>query len=189
MTTMSNTRRGLPLTSSRIEKIFPKLTPAQIDRIAARGHVRSMEEGEVLYEQGHRAAPFFVVISGELEVVRPSLPVETLITTYESGQFTGEVGTLSGRRSLFRARATKPGELIELDRKQMLALVQTDAELSEIIMRAYLLRRAEFVAAGVGDVVLIGSMYSAGTLRIKEFLMRNGHPYSYVDVERDSGVQ
>ncbi|MDQ3977473.1 MAG: FAD-dependent oxidoreductase, partial [Thermoproteota archaeon] len=56
-------------------------------------------------------------------------------------------------------------------------------------MRAYLLRRAEFVAAGVGDVVLIGSMYSAGTLRIKEFLMRNGHPYSYVDVERDSGVQ
>jgi thioredoxin reductase (NADPH) len=68
-------------------------------------------------------------------------------------------------------------------------LVQTDAELSEIIMRAYLLRRAEFVAAGVGDVVLIGSMYSAGTLRIKEFLMRNGHPYSYVDVERDSGVQ
>jgi thioredoxin reductase (NADPH) len=186
---MSNTRRGIPITSSRIEKIFPKLTPAQLSRIAARGHIRSMERGEVLYEQGHSAAPFFVVVSGELEVVRPSVPVETLVTGYEPGQFTGEVGTLSGRRSLFRVRATKPGKVIELDRQQMLALIQTDAELGEILMRAFILRRVELIAAGVGDVVLIGSTYSASTLRIKEFLMRNGQPYSYMDLERDPDVQ
>src|SRR5919202_3733381 len=186
---MSNTHRGLPITSSRIEKIFPKLTPAQLSRIAARGHIRSMEGDEVLYEQGYSAPPFFVVVSGELEVVRPSVPVETLITTYESGQFTGEVGTLSGRPSLFRVRATKPGKVIELNRQQMLALVQTDAELGQILMRAFILRRVELVAAGVGDVVLVGSMHSAGTLRIKEFLMRNGHPYSYVDLDRDPDVQ
>jgi thioredoxin reductase (NADPH) len=186
---MSDARRGLPLTKSQREKIFPKLTSVQIDRIATRGHVRSMEEGEVLYEQGHRAAPLFVVISGELEVVRPSVPVETLITTYESGQFTGEVGTLSGRRSLFRVRATKPGKVIELDRQQMLALIQTDTELGEILMRAFILRRVELIAAGVGDIVLIGSTYSASTLRIKGFLMRNGQPYSYMDLERDSDVQ
>jgi thioredoxin reductase (NADPH) len=71
----------------------------------------------------------------------------------------------------------------------MLALVQTDTELGEILMRAFILRRVELVAAGVGDVVLIGSMHSAGTLRIKEFLMRNGHPYSYIDLERDPDVQ
>jgi thioredoxin reductase (NADPH) len=186
---MSDERRGLPLTKSRREKIFPKLTSVQIDRIATRGHVRSMEESEVLYEQGHRAAPLFVVISGELEVVRPSVPVETLITTYESGQFTGEVGTLSGRRSLFRVRATKPGKVIELDRQQMLALIQTDTELGEILMRAFILRRVELIAAGVGDIVLIGSAYSASTLRIKGFLMRNGQPYSNMDLERDSEVQ
>ena len=186
---MSNTRRGIPITSSRVEKIFPKLTPAQLSRIATRGHVRLIEEGEVLYEQGHRAAPFFVVISGELEVVRPSIPVETLITNYESGQFTGEVGILSGRRSLFRVRATKPGKVIELDRQQLLSLIQTDAELGEIIMRAFILRRVELIAAGVGDIVLIGSTYSASTHRIKEFLMRNGQPYSYMDLERDPDVQ
>jgi thioredoxin reductase (NADPH) len=56
-------------------------------------------------------------------------------------------------------------------------------------MRAFILRRAELVAAGVGDVVLIGSTHSADTLRIKEFLMRNGHPYSYIDLERDADVQ
>ncbi len=186
---MSNTRRGLPLTRSHIEKIFPKLTPAQVSRIAARGHIREMKGGEVLYEQGHSAAPFFVVVSGELEVVRPSIPVETLVTVYEPGQFTGEVGTLSGRRSLFRVRATKPGKVIELDRQQMQALIQTDAELGEILMRAFILRRVELIAAGVGDIVLIGSMYSASTLRIKEFLMRNAHPYFYMDLERDPDVQ
>jgi thioredoxin reductase (NADPH) len=186
---MSNTRRGLPLTSSSIEKIFPKLTPAQLSRIAARGHIRAMGGGQVLYEQGHSAPPFFVVVSGELEVVRPSVPVETLVTTYESGQFTGEVGALSGRPSLFRVRATKPGKVIELDRQQMLALVQTDAELGQILMRAFILRRVELIAAGVGDIVLVGSTYSASTLRIKEFLMRNGHPYSYMELERDPDVQ
>jgi thioredoxin reductase (NADPH) len=186
---MSNTRRGIPITSSRIEQIFPKLNPAQLDRIAARGHMRSMEGGEVLYEQGDSAAPFFVLISGELEVVRPSVPVETLVTVYEPGQFTGEVGTLSGRRSLFRVRATTSGKVIELNRQQMLALIQTDAELGEILMRAFILRRVELITAGVGDVVLVGSTYSASTLRIKEFLMRNGYPYSYIDLERDRDVQ
>ncbi len=186
---MSDTPRGLPLTISPVERIFPKLTPAQIRRIASRGNLRVIQRGEVLYDQGDSAVPFFVVVSGELEVVRPLDAIETLVTVQGPGQFTGEVGTLSGRRTLFRMRATKQGKVIQLDRQHMLALVQTDAELGEILMRAFILRRVEWVAAGVGNVVLIGSTHSAGTLRIKEFLMRNGHPYSYIDLERDSDVQ
>jgi thioredoxin reductase (NADPH) len=91
MTTMSNARRGLPLTSSRIEKIFPKLTPAQIDRVAAHGHIRSVQPGEVLIEHGDTSVPFFVVITGEIEIVRPSGAAETLVTVHGSGEFTGEV--------------------------------------------------------------------------------------------------
>jgi thioredoxin reductase (NADPH) len=68
-------------------------------------------------------------------------------------------------------------------------LVQSDAELGQILMRAFILRRVELVAASVGDVVLIGSTHSAGTLRIKEFLMRNGHPYTFIDLERDPDAQ
>jgi thioredoxin reductase (NADPH) len=186
---MSNTRRGLPLIRAHVDQIFPKLTPAQIRRVAGRGHMREMERGEVLYEQGDTSLPFLVVVSGEIEILRPSGGVETLITVHGSGQFTGEVGTLSGRRSLFRVRATKPGKAIELNRQQMLALIQSDAELGEIFTRAFILRRVELVAAGMGDVVLIGSTHSADTLRIKEFLMRNGHPYSYIDLEHDPDVQ
>ena len=186
---MSNKSNGLPLTSSRIEKIFPKLTPDQIRRVVAQGHIRSVQPRQVLFEQGDRAAPFFVVIKGEVEIVRPFGASETLITVHGPGEFTGEVNMLSGRRSLVRARATKPSDVIELDRQQMLNLVQTDAELSDILMRAFILRRVELIAAGVGDIVLIGSTHSASTLRIKEFLMRNGHPYSYIDLERDPDVQ
>jgi thioredoxin reductase (NADPH) len=186
---MSDSRRGLPLTQSRREKIFPKLTPVQISRIEPHGRIRSIQPGEVLIEQGDTAVPFFVVITGEIEIVRPFGTQETLITIHSDGQFTGEVNMLSGRRSLVRARVTKPGKVIELDHQQMLSLVQTDAELSGIFMRAFILRRVELIAAGVGDIVLVGSAYSADTLRIKEFLMRNGHPYSYIDLERDPDVQ
>jgi thioredoxin reductase (NADPH) len=186
---MSEARRGLPLTSSRTEKIFPVLTPAQIGRIEAHGHTRLVQPGDVLIEQGDTSVPFFVVKTGEVEIVRPFGTNETLITIHSDGEFTGEVNMLSGRRSLVRARATKPSEVIELDQKDLLGLVQTDAELSDILMRAFILRRVELIAAGVGDIILIGSTYSADTLRIKEFLMRNGHPYSYIDLEQDPDVQ
>jgi thioredoxin reductase (NADPH) len=186
---MSDTRRGLPLSRARLEQIFPVLTPSQISRIGAHGHIRAVQTGDLLAEQGDTNVPFFVVMTGEIEIVRPFGAQETLVTVHGSGQFTGEVNTLSGRRSIFRARVTKEGKVIELNHKQMLGLIQTDAELSDILMRAFILRRVELIAAGAGDIVFIGSTYSADTLRIKEFLMRNGHPYSYIDVERDPDVQ
>src|SRR6266576_4074957 len=96
---------------------------------------------------------------------------------------------LTGRRALTRIRAITPGEVIELAREQLLGLIQTDAELSEIFMRAFILRRIELIAGGFGDVVLIGSTHCAGTLRVKEFLTRNGHPYSYIDLDSDNAVQ
>ena len=186
---MSNNPRGLPLTRAHIERIFPKLTDEQISRMQERGHLRSVKLGEVLVEQGDSNVPFFVVVSGEIEILRPSGDIETLITVHGPGQFTGEINMLSGRRALFRARATKPGNVIEMDRQNMMALLQSDAEIGDILMRAFILRRVELVAAGVGDVVLIGSSNSARTFQIKEFLMRNGHPYNYIDLENDSEVQ
>jgi thioredoxin reductase (NADPH) len=96
---------------------------------------------------------------------------------------------LTGRRALLRAVVTESGEAIELEREQLLALVQTDAELSEILLRAFILRRGELIARGFGDVVLIGSTHCAGTLRVKEFLTRNGHPHAYIDLDRDAEAQ
>lgn len=179
----------IPLTTSRAEQIFPILSPSQIHRIVAHGHVRSVRAGDLLVRPGDREIPIFVVISGELEAVRPAFGQETLIRAFGPGQFTGELNLLSGRRAMAMIRAQQDGEIAEIARDNVLALVQADAELSEILMRAFILRRAELMAQGIGDVTLVGSNYSAETLRIKEFLTRNGHPYTYIDLEHDSAVQ
>ena len=182
----------LPLASmlaSGAERTFPTLTPAQIKRIAAHGHVRTIRAGEVLIDAGAHIVPFFVVTAGRIEVVRPSGNSETLVVVHQAGHFTGEVNMLSGRPALVRSRAIESGEVVELDREQLLALVQTDSELSELIMRAFILRRVELIAHGLGDAVLLGSNHCSGTLRVKEFLTRNAHPYSYIDLDRDADVQ
>ncbi len=188
-TLMATFPNPLPLTSSRVEQVFPTLAPAQIQRIAAHGRIRDVLRGEVLVEQGDKAIPFFVVVSGELEAVRPTCSSETLIRALHPGQFTGEANTLSGRRALARIRVRQPGQVIELTRESVLALVQTDGELSEILMRAFILRRVELLAQGIGDVTVVGSSHSPDTLRIKEFLTRNSHPYNYIDLERNAEVQ
>jgi len=169
--------------------MFPILTAAQIARIAPHGRARRVDTGEVLIEVGAPVVPFFVVTAGALEAVNASDKGDTLITVHRPGQFTGEVTMLSGRRSLVRTRVAEPGEVIELERDRLLALVQTDSELSELFMRAFILRRVELIAHGFGDTVVVGSVHCAGTLRVKEFLTRNGHPYTYLDLDRESDMQ
>jgi thioredoxin reductase (NADPH) len=169
--------------------MFPTLSPAQIARIATLGTVRPIARGEVLIEAGDPIVPFFVVTAGEVEIIRPSSLGDTLVAVHGPGKFTGEANMILGRRSLTRARVAESGEVIELTRDQLLGLVQTAADISEILMRAFIYRRLELAAHGIGDVVLVGSVHSAGTLRIKEFLTRNGHPFRYIDLDRDVDVQ
>ena len=178
-----------PTARSTAERLFPRLTPAQVARVAAHGHTRPIHAGEVLFDAGDPAAPFVLVASGAVEAVRHSADGDSLITVHGPGQFTGEVSLLSGRRSLVRAQARTSGEAIELDRAQLLALVQTDSEIGEILMRAFILRRVELIARGFGDAIVIGSRYCAGTLRVKEFLTRNVHPFTYVDLDAEPDVQ
>ncbi len=179
----------LGVTVSRPDRVFPTLTPEQVSRIAAHGQRRAAPRGEVLVEVGDKAFPFFVVLSGELEAVRPSGATERLIVRLEAGQFSGEGTMIGGRRAITRLRVTEAGEVIQLTREQLLALIQNDTELSEILMRAFILRRLELIARGLGDAVIIGSAHCAGTLRVKEFLTRNGHPFHYIDLDRDRDAQ
>jgi thioredoxin reductase (NADPH) len=179
---------SLPLNGpTREEQVFPVLTAEQIARVAAHGRTRKVQRGERLFEAGQLDTPFFVSLGAELEVVGPES--EKIITTHRPGQFSGELNLLTGRRGFATIRVSEPGNVIELRRDDLLALVQNDGELSEIFMRAFILRRVALIARGIGDVVLLGSSFSPGTLRVKEFLSRNGHPHTYVDLDRDDGVQ
>src|SRR6267378_3555682 len=180
---------GIPLTlANRVEQIFPTLTEAQIARIAAHGRKRAVQLGEVLLELGDQLR-FFVVTKGKIDILSVSGSSESLIVTLTPGQFTGEVNLLAGRRGFTRIRASEPGEVIEVDREQLLKLIQTDTELSDILMRAFILRRVELISHQIGDVVLLGSTYSPDTLRIREFLTRNGYPHAYIDLDKNPSAQ
>jgi thioredoxin reductase (NADPH) len=180
---------GIPLTlANRVEQIFPTLTEAQIARIAAQGSKRPVQRGEVLLDLGDQLR-FFVVIQGKIDIVSVSGSSESLIVTLTPGQFTGEVNLLAGRRGFTRIRVSEPGEVIEVQREQLLKLIQTDTELSDILMRAFILRRVELISHQIGDVVVLGSTYSAETLRIREFLTRNGYPHAYIDLDQNPEAQ
>src|SRR6266851_9562328 len=180
---------GLPFTTGAAPAhVFPILTPAQLERVARHGRRRAVTANEVLAD-AERQPSVFVVVRGRLVAAQVAGDRTRVIRTLEPGQFSGEMSALSGRRSLARITALEDGEVVEVDRSELLSLVQADAELSEILMRAFILRRVELVAQGIGDVVLIGSVHCAGTLRVKEFLTRNGHPFHYIDLDRDADAQ
>jgi thioredoxin reductase (NADPH) len=172
-----------------MDPLFPVLTDDQAARLAAHGRTRRVAAGEVLLEMNDAHPRIFVVISGRIEVFRVKVGGEEAFAQLGRGQFTGELNLLSGRRTLVRIRATEPGAVAELDREQGLAVVQTDGELGEVLMKAFILRRAELIAQGIGGAVLVGSDHCAGTLRVKEFLTRNGHPHTYLDLDRDPDAQ
>jgi thioredoxin reductase (NADPH) len=172
-----------------LPRAFPALTAQQIDRIRPLGCVRQVRTGDVLFQPGDTAVPFFVLLSGRMEIFQPALDGERMIARHDPSEFTGEMTMISGRQCLAIGRVTENGEFLELSGENLRALVAKDAELSEILMRAFILRRMELIRRGWGDLVVLGSQHSARTLEIREFLGRNAHPYTYVDLDRDQTSQ
>jgi thioredoxin reductase (NADPH) len=164
------------------DEMFPTLDDAQIARLTRFGEKRSVQAGEVIYDQGDTSHGVFAVLEGSLEASAVPLVLN-------KGQFTGEVNQLSGRRSLVRCVAREAGMVLEVTRANLRHVIESDAELGEIFLRAFLLRRVYLIRNSVGDAVLIGSSHSADTLRLQEFLSRNGHPHTYLDVDRDPDTQ
>jgi thioredoxin reductase (NADPH) len=170
-------------------QMFPTLDERLLARVAAHATRRPVSTGDVLVEAGEAHPKFFVILAGRAEVVRQSSRGDVRVTVHTRGKFTGEGGLLIGRRPMMRTQVVEDGEVLELSREQLMTLIQTDTEISEILMRAFLLRRTELIAQHLGDVVVVGSVHSADTLRVREFLDRNGHPFQYFDLDRDPDGQ
>jgi thioredoxin reductase (NADPH) len=168
---------------------FPKLSPPQIARLRPSGRVRKVEPGEILFKPNDTDVPFFVLLSGAMEIVQPGMDGERPITTHSAGAFTGEISMISGQRCLVLGRVTEGGEFLEVTSDGLRSIVARDAELSEILMRAFILRRLALISKGLGNVVMLGSRHCANTLRLREFLSRNAYPYTYVDLDVDKTQQ
>ncbi len=168
---------------------FPVLTPAQINRLRSASSVRQVKPGDILFHPGDTGVPFFVLLSGHMEIVQPTMRGERPVTTHGPGAFTGELSMISGQRCLVLGRVTEAGEFLEMNTESLRAVIARDAELSEILMRAFILRRLALITHHMGNIILMGSRHSAHTLRLREFLGRNGHPHTYVDLDSDKMSQ
>jgi thioredoxin reductase (NADPH) len=175
-------------TADRNEAMFPRLTAAQLERLRPLGRPRRFAAAETIYERGVAKRAFYVLLEGRVEIASLSRVGEERITVHGAGEFLGEVDMMSGAHSLVQAKALDAATLLEIDLADLRHIVQADAELSELFLRAFALRRAYLIANTLGGAVLIGSSHSADTLRLKAFLVRNGHPHVYLDVERDREV-
>ena len=169
---------------------FPRLNERQIERLKPFGKVRRVAPGDILFQPGDAVISFFVLLSGTMEIVQPdAYGKERAIAGHDAGEFTGEINMISGTRSLVRGRVTESGEFLEITAQKLHEIVSRDAELGEIFMRAFILRRVKLIQSQLGNVLIVGSLHSADTLRLREFLTRNAHPHSYLDLDKDKDAQ
>jgi thioredoxin reductase (NADPH) len=170
-------------------QVFPVLTEAQINRIRPFASLRHVNDGDVLFRADDSDALFFILLSGSMEIVQPDMNGERLVANHGPGEFTGEMTMITGHPSLVCGRMTSVGDVLEMSGSVLRSLVARDGELSDIFMRAFILRRLILINRNQGNAILMGSRYSAKTLRLREFLTRNGHPYVYVDLDVDQESQ
>jgi len=178
----------MPEVPAEVEATFPTLSDAQIARLSAFGQQGLADADTILFDQGDAAHGVFVVLEGTIEITGLSRD-ESVVRVLTRGMFTGEVNQLSGRRSLVRCRTREASTILEIGRESLRRVFESDPSLGEIFLRAFVLRRTYLIANSPGDALLIGSGHSADTLRLREFLTRNGHPHTYIDVERDPDFQ
>jgi thioredoxin reductase (NADPH) len=164
----------------------PLLTEAQIARVRPYARLRSVSSGDILYAPGDLAVPLYILLSASVEIVQPEVDGDRQVTMLLPRMFTGEAGMIGGQRAIVLARVASAGEVLEISPENLHALIARDNQLSEILLRAFLLRRLMLITRNLGNVILIGSRHSADTVRLREFLGRNGYPYTYVDLDTDS---
>jgi len=167
----------------------PILTESQLERVRVFTKPRQVAAGVVLYNPNDDTPPVYVVIEGKIRIVSLAGGVEDTVTTYDPGQFSGELLMIAGRRSIYRCQAVEASCLLELSAQNLRALISKDAELSDIFMKTFLARRLSMSSHGRTNVLILGSRYSAQTLAVREFLTRDGHPFAYVDLDTDSSSQ
>ena len=170
----------------RDERMFPKLTPEEIDRIRQFGELRQYAPGQPLFVTGDIAPGLFVLVRGKVNVVRhDALGHLSPIVDMEAGEIIAEIGQLSGRPSLVDVHATENIEALLISPDRLRRLMLAEPELGDRIMKALILRRTVLIESGAGGPVLIGSETASDMLRLQNFLARNSYPYQVLDPSAD----
>src|SRR5262249_11403748 len=173
---------------ARGDQMFLRFTDAEIERLARFGEPHRYKAGDMLARVGEVGPGLMLILSGRVEVSRPSGGTREAFVVHERGNFMGELAQLSGRPYLVDEQALTDVEAVAIPPDRLRALLIAEADLGERIMRALILRRVGLIETGAGPVV-IGDESDANVLRLTNFLRRNGHPYSTIDPADDSCAQ
>jgi len=180
----------MSLYETRREQMFPALSEAQMEVVKrlAGCDVQEHPPNALLYSIGDRQVPAYFVVSGTVDVHRhDGAGLKNVITHYGPGSFTGELSQLTGRRALADAHAGKEGcKVLALDAEHLRTLVIGSADIGELVMRAFILRRTALIAEHSAGPVLVGPAGSADLVALENLLARNGFPYTTLDSETDA---
>jgi thioredoxin reductase (NADPH) len=172
--------------NTRSDQMFPKLSPAECDRLRGFGQIRHYAAGEALLSVGETGRGLTVILDGDVAVTRrDENGADQPVATHGTGSFLGELAQLSGRPALVDAHALGPVEAIVMRPDGLRALLVAEAELGETIMRALILRRVGLLAVGAGGPIIVGPAGYPGVRRLEGFLARNGHPRLVLDSDHD----
>lgn len=168
---------------------YPRLSDDQIALLEAGGARRPVEIGDALVREGERSDYFFVVLSGKVAVISTDEDGDReVIRVHGPGRFLGELADLEGQTAFYTAEVVEPGEVLVIPNERVRALVAHDPVLSDLILRAYLVRRSLLIQDGSGFRI-VGSCFDPDTVRLCEFAARNRLPHRWVDLERDSHAE
>src|SRR5262245_14301382 len=168
---------------------FPRLDASQITALDALGTRRAVAKGELLYREGDVAYDFYVVLSGEIEIVTSSGGDERLMVRHGPGGFLGELNLLTGLRVFVSARVAHAGEVLVIPAAQLRHIIATQPALSDVILAAFIARREALLSGASTSIRVIGSRYAPETGSIREFLSRSRIPHVWLDPDRDADVE
>ena len=170
---------------------FPTLTEEQITQLAryAGAPTKTFRAGEALFRAGDRDPKFYIIKSGELEIIDVTGDQPKTIRMQGPGDFTGDVGHLTGSPKVVSAIARSDCEVYEMSEADLRKVLNQDPQISDLILQAFIARRQlmrespEFTGLRV-----IGSRYSRDTFRIRDFLAKNRVLFTWLDLEGDPAV-
>ena len=175
---------------TRRDQMYPVLNAAQIAMASrfASGAAQDFAPGEPIFTIDAKAGPTWLVLKGSIDVTRrDGLDSSVPVLTELPGQFSGEVSQLSGHSSLAEGHAGPEGcTALPFDPPHLRALLIGSAELGEIVMRAFILRRVALLEAGGSGAVLVGRPGMPDLVRLQDFLRRNSYPFTVLDAGTDA---
>jgi thioredoxin reductase (NADPH) len=166
--------------------IFPRLSEAKIEQLAARGQRRVYEKDELLFEHGQRDAPFFVIERGLVDIIDRRPNEELWFARMDGGTFIGDVSMFTGEPTLAAGVAVEPTSTIVFEQPQLREMLAELPEFGELVLQTFTARRAWLEGNDVGVLRLIASRRSGRAFEVRDLLERNLLPVRWYDVDSDA---